>query len=109
MDEQTKTLHPTEWLDINRRQILMHARLGKTAEAIVDTIGLSHCGRECTDRAEAVSWVECYIDESLADGSLVRPRPAARPCYGCNRPLDPHAGLSVAYCGQCGQCGEVGR
>lgn len=98
----TKEISPVEWLDINERQIIMHARLGKTAEAIVDAIGLSHCGRECTDRTEAVEWVECLIDERLADGSLIQPRPTRRICYGCDRPLHPHSGLSVVYCGKCG-------
>lgn len=29
--------------------------------------------------------------------------PDVRRCNECNRPLDPHAGLSVVYCGRCGE------
>lgn len=28
--------------------------------------------------------------------------PRHRTCYGCGRTIDPHAGLSVVFCGRCG-------
>lgn len=34
------------------------------------------------------------------------PGPVARRCYGCDRPIDPRAGLAVVYCGRCGEDGR---
>jgi hypothetical protein len=85
-------------------EIRDYATEGLSAEAIVDRLGTDDNGHECVDRDAAIAWVEDFIADGVAEGQIELPE--SKSCYGCNRPLDPHAGLSVAYCGQ---CGEVGR
>lgn len=52
--------------------------------------------RVCSDCLRAANGGPGYYRDGPAE-------PKARTCYGCGRDLDPHAGLSVVYCGQCGE------
>lgn len=65
--------------------------------------------RDCghTELADALDEAEAaqtrFERNALAElGEPLLPGPVARRCYGCGRPLDPHAPARVVYCGQCG-------